>query len=97
MYSEEQKQTIKATIVRKLINGKSLNQIIKKGKKPNAKVKMPGRTTIYKWLNPNHEEYDADFFNEYNKITIWQNINNLNIVNQIQRVHVPHHTMIIEY
>lgn len=65
MYTPEQIQKAKTKIVKGLANGKSLSAIIRKGRKPNAKTIIPGRTTIYTWLNPNHDDFDANFLNNY--------------------------------
>lgn len=65
MYSDNEIKTIKTKIINDLAKGKSLLQIIRKGRKPKAKIKIPVRQTIYNWLNPNHEDFDAIFLDNY--------------------------------
>jgi hypothetical protein len=80
MYSESELKTIKDKIVKEIANGKSLKSILDFGKKKpqvveeddkftqdelDDWVKMPNRTTVYQWFNPNHDKFDKEFFNNY--------------------------------
>jgi len=60
MYSKEEKDAFKKTIIENISIGQSLKSIL--DDENNA---MPDRTTVYTWLNSEHDDYDNAFFNNY--------------------------------
>jgi hypothetical protein len=58
-YTEEQKETVKETILTEIASGKSLKSIIE------ANKDFPTRKTIYEWLNDKSEYYDEVFCDNY--------------------------------
>jgi len=59
MYSPEEKKVIQNQIVERMSNGMSLKKILEEDDE------MPSRPTVYEWLNPSNEKFDAEFSNNY--------------------------------
>jgi len=59
MYTPEEIETIQSHIIEHLASGRSLKKIL------DDDDDMPVRSTIYLWLNPNKDEFDANFSNNY--------------------------------
>lgn len=58
-YSKEEIEAFKNEIITHISNGLSLNKALLDNKH------LPNRTTVYTWLNEEHDNYDDDFFNNY--------------------------------
>jgi hypothetical protein len=66
-YCKNNAPELKRIILEKMCNGQSLKKILDLDKrKPQGKRIMPARITVYGWLNPHTDYYDADFSFNYN-------------------------------
>jgi len=64
-YTKEQIEKAKETIIQGIYEGKSLKSILDEDKLQDEGRTIPDRSIVYTWLNENHENYDAIFFNNY--------------------------------
>lgn len=77
----EERAPVKEHVIERLWKGESLRQIIRKYKG----VTMPSRQLIYDWLNPNHENHDSLFLDQYTQAREDQADLHADIIQEIAR------------